>query len=91
MVIPEGVLSVREYSNHFTGRVSEAIVNAWKNRKPGSMTWAFTHAVIGYNRRAVYSDGTAQMYGKTDTPKFMNMEGMEDHDVNILFFWDKRG
>jgi hypothetical protein len=31
------------------------------------------------------------MYGNTNTPRFMNMEGMEDHDVNILFFWDKKG
>jgi hypothetical protein len=31
------------------------------------------------------------MYGNTNLPEFLNMEGMEDHDVNILFFWDKSG
>jgi len=31
------------------------------------------------------------MYGNTNLPEFLNLEGMEDHDVNILFFWDKSG
>ncbi len=29
------------------------------------------------------------MYGNTNTPDFINIEGMEDSDVNTLFFWDK--
>ena len=24
-------------------------------------------------------------------PEFINLEGMEDHDVNTLFLWDKSG
>jgi hypothetical protein len=28
------------------------------------------------------------MYGQTNTPGFMNLEGYEDHDVNTLFFWN---
>jgi len=86
-----GVLQVEEYRAFFVKRVTEAIAKAWKNRRPCSVTWGLSHAVVGYNRRPVYSDGTAQMYGGTNTPKFMNIEGMEDHDVNVLFFWDKTG
>ena len=72
-----------------------------KNRSPGSVTWGLSHAAVAYNRRAVYSkeiptpgyfsDGTAQMYGNTNKTEFINLEGMEDHDVNMLFFWDKSG
>jgi hypothetical protein len=46
---------------------------------------------VGYNRRAAYADGTARMYGRTDTPAFRGLEGYEDHDVNTLFFWDADG
>ena len=31
------------------------------------------------------------MYGQTQLPEFRNLEGMEDHDLNVLFFWDKLG
>ena len=68
---------------------------------PGSVSWGLGHAAVAYNRRAVYSkevptpgyfsDGSAQMYGNTNLPEFINLEGMEDHDVNTLFFWDKTG
>lgn len=87
----EGVLQVEEYHKFFVQRVSEAIVEAWKNRRPGSVTWGLSHAAIAYNRRAVYADGSAQMYGKTNVPEFLNLEGMEDHDVNTLFFWNMSG
>lgn len=96
----KGVLQPEEYLDFFVQRVTGAIVQAWKNRKPGSVTWGLGHAAIAYNRRAVYSKpvpsgffapGTAQMYGNTSLPEFMNLEGMEDHDVNMLFFWDKAG
>lgn len=86
-----GVLQVEEYRTFFVQRVTEAICKAWKNRLPASVSWGLSHAVVGYNRRPVYSDGTADMYGNTNTPKFLNIEGMEDHDVNVLFFWDKSG
>lgn len=84
----EGVSQVSEYLQLFTQRVSEAIVKAWKNRSAGSVTWGQNRAAVAYNRRAVYADGTAAMYGKTNTPEFLSLEGYEDHDVNTLFFWD---
>jgi hypothetical protein len=96
----KGVLQPEEYLDFFVQQVSGAIVRAWKSRSPGSVTWGLGHAAIAYNRRAVYSKavpsgffapGTAQMYGNTNVPEFMNLEGMEDHDVNMLFFWDKTG
>lgn len=97
----QGVTQVEEYDIFFVERTTEAIVEAWKARSPGSVTWGLSHAAVAYNRRAVYSkdvptpgyfsDGSAQMYGSTNNPEFINLEGMEDHDVNSLFFWDKTG
>ncbi len=87
----EGVMQVEQYRTFLTERVADAIVRAWNKRSKGSVTWGLSHAVVAYNRRAVYSDGSALMYGKTDIAKFRNLEGYEDHDVNTLFFWNDSG
>jgi len=86
-----GVIQVEQYRTFLAKRVADAIVRAWERRSSGSVTWGLSHAVVAYNRRAVYADGSAQMYGKTDIPEFRNLEGYEDHDVNTLFFWNDSG
>ena len=91
-VIPkQGVVQVDAYRKFFAERVAEAIARAWKARKPGSVTWGLGHAVVAYNRRAVYADGSARMYGSTSVPNFRGIEGYEDHDVGTLFFWGEGG
>ena len=87
----EGVTKVSDYRAMFTKNVADAIVEAWNSRSPGSITWGLDRAAVGYNRRAVYMDGTAQMYGRTNVPEFQNLEGYEDHDINSLFFWNEKG
>ena len=88
-IIPkEGVMQPAEYVEFLLGRLSDVVVKAWESRKPGGVSWALGHAVVGHNRRAVYADGSAVMYGKTNTPSFRNIEGYEDHAVEMLFFWD---
>jgi len=91
-VLPkEGVTPVEAYRAFLVGRIAEAIEKAWKSRRPGSVTWGLGHAVVAYIRRAVYADGSAVMYGRTDVPTFRGLEGGEDHDVNTLFFWSADG
>jgi hypothetical protein len=87
----EGVLQPEKYEAFFVSRIAEAITKAWKDRTPGSVSWGMSHAAIAYNRRVDYADGSAVMYGNTNKPEFRNMEGIEDHDVNILFFWNRNG
>jgi len=87
----EEVMQVEQYRSFLAERVANAIVQAWNNRRAGSVTWGLSHAVVAYNRRAVYEDGSAKMYGKTDIAEFRNLEGYEDHDVNTLFFWNDSG
>ncbi len=87
----EGVTQIQEYLDSFSARVTEGVAKAWESRKPGSVTWGLSHAVVGYNRRSVYADGRSVMYGATEIPEFRGIEGPEDHDVNVLFFWNKSG
>jgi hypothetical protein len=52
------------------------------------VAWGQSQAVIAQNRRPYYADGTAVMYGKTDSATFRGIESYEDHNVDVLFFWD---
>jgi hypothetical protein len=84
----EGVMQVERYQRFLAQRVAEAVASAWEGRAPGSVSWGLGHAVVAYNRRAVYADGSARMYGPTNVPEFRGLEGYEDHDIPTLFVWD---
>ncbi|MBN1419224.1 MAG: hypothetical protein JXP34_10635 [Planctomycetes bacterium] len=89
-VIPEeGVMRPPEYVDFLLGRLRDVVEQAWKARKPGGVSWALGHAVIGHNRRTVYADGKAQMYGPPAKAEFRHFESGEDHAVEMLFFWDR--
>ena len=83
----EGVMKASEYGSFFVERIAKAVVGAWQNRKPAGMSWALGHAVVGMNRRTQYFDGSSVMYGNTNAENFSNIEGSEDHAVEMLFFW----
>ncbi len=88
--IPEkGVMPPRAYVAFLIERLTDVAARAWKARQPGSVGWGLGHAVVAQNRRAVYADGQAKMYGRTDDPKFRGLEGHEDDGVEVLFFWDR--
>ena len=83
-----GVMQPAEYKDFLLDRLTQIAVKAWKERKPGGVSWGLGHAVVAINRRAIYADGRAHMYGKTDRPDFRGLEGYEDHSVDVLFFWN---
>ena len=82
------VMQPSKYNAFAAARISAAAAAAWKSRRPAKFSYGLGHAVVAYNRRAVYADGTAVMYGKTNDRNFRAIEGVEDHDVNSMFFWD---
>ncbi|MBI5774784.1 MAG: hypothetical protein HZA89_13695 [Verrucomicrobia bacterium] len=86
--LPKDIMQPAEYAEWMTARVADAIVEAWQKRAPGKVGWGQGQAVIAQNRRSVFADGSAVMYGKTDTDKFRGIEGYEDHNLEALFFWD---
>jgi hypothetical protein len=80
-----------EYRAFLAERLAEVAVQAWHNRRPGSVGWGLGHAVVGMNRRAIYADGRSVMYGKVDPDDFRGIEGYEDHGIEVLCFWDGDG
>ena len=87
----EGVIQAKQYVAFLVEQVADAITAAWNSRKSGSVSWGLSDAVVAYNRRAVYADGRAELYGSTNVPEFRGLEGYEDHDINTLFFWNETG
>src|SRR4029078_12201612 len=82
----------QEYDAEFRpARVQEVVVKSWESRRPGRVGWGLGHAVVAQNRRSVYADSRAQMYGPPDRPDFRGIEGPEDQGVEVLFFWDGAG
>jgi hypothetical protein len=89
--IPPEITQPRAYFDYLSSNIATAIVQAWKKRRPALVSWGLGQAVVAYNRRAVYKNGQIHMYGNTNTPDFKNIEGIEDHDLNALFFHNLKG
>ena len=87
--IPKDIMQPSEFTAFLVERLSDVIVETWNRRAPSGVSWGLGHAVVAYNRRMVYADGSAKMYGPTDAADFRGVEGPEDHGVEVLFFWDK--
>ena len=86
--VADDIMDYPEAIDFTAGRIADAIAAAWKNRKPGKMAFGLDFAVVGVNRRAVYADGTAEMYGNTQRAEFRGLEGKEDYDIGTIFFLD---
>ncbi len=85
------VMSPAEYFGLAAGKLADAAVNAWKSRKAGGISYGLSKAVVGHNRLQVDQAGKSLMYGNTGRPEFSHIEGYEDHNLNLLYTWDKSG
>lgn len=89
--LPEtGITHPAEFVEFASTQIANAIVEAWSSRQKGSAGWGLGHAVIAQNRRALYDDGSARMYGSTSVDTFRGIEGYEDHALEALFFWNEK-
>ncbi|MBQ7033686.1 MAG: hypothetical protein IJN25_08535 [Clostridia bacterium] len=69
--------------------ITDVIIASWKNTSEGYFTNSFGRAAVGMCRRAVYNDGSAQMWGNTDTAMFTELEGGNDSGIELLYIFDK--
>jgi len=70
-------------------RLTKVTLEAWNNRAPGAYINAFGRAVVGMCRRACYSDGSAQMWGDTNTAVFTELEGGNDSGIELLYVFNE--
>ena len=70
-------------------RIACAAKQAWDNRKNGLYAQGFGRAAVGMCRRVCYSDGSAKMWGDTDTATFTELECGNDSGIELLFTYDE--
>lgn len=82
-------LSKGEALEFLSERIATAAYKAWQAREEALYANAFGRAVVGFCRRVAYDDGTAQMWGDTNTANFDAMEGGNDSGIELLYMFDK--
>ena len=85
---PPGTMNPEECLEFISARISDAVAEAWNNKKTSYYSRQFGRAVTGHCRRAVYSDGSVLMYGGTNDKNFDCLEGSSDSGVELLYTFD---
>ena len=83
------VATAGEVFDLLVDRISTAVLDAWSKRAPGSFSNAFGRAAVGMCRRAAYNDGSAQMWGDTNTAVFEALEGGNDSGIELLYIYNE--
>jgi len=83
------VATATEVAELLSERITQAVLEAWKNRAAGSFSNAFGRAAVGMCRRTAYSDDTAQMWGDTNTAVFDALEGGSDTGIELMYMFDE--
>ena len=87
----ENVLRGEEARVFIADKIVEAATMAWDGRAYGSYAPGFGRAAVGMCRRACYDDGSAKMWGDTNSPSFTHLEGGNDSGIELLFTYNKDG
>ncbi len=69
-------------------QIAKAAAAAWANRTEALYANEFGRAAVGMCRRVTYTDGTAEMWGDTNTADFDAMEGGNDNGIELIFTFD---
>ena len=83
------VMSRAEALELISEKTAMAAAKAWDSRKKAMYSHAFGRAAVGFCRRAVYDDGSAEMWGDTNTANFVSLEGGNDSGVEIVYTFDE--
>ncbi len=84
-------LSFEEHRATLIDAITAAAREAWTARAPSRVGTGVALASVGHCRRPLYRDGTAEMYGATDRPDFVGMEGGKDNTIGVIGCWSAAG
>jgi len=82
------VMEISDYIDFASKRIARGIKEAYEKKQKAGMGFGLGFAVVGFNRRISYYDGSSKMYGNTRDNQFSHVEGYEDHCLNIMCTWD---
>ncbi len=89
LVSNEKCLSPEDSLDFLVDKISQAIIKAWNNRSEGYYQNAFGRAVVGHCRRVCYDDGSAAMWGDTNSANFTELEAGNDSGIELIYTFDK--
>ncbi len=84
----DSVLTPEEGFELVTDKIALAAKRAWEGRKEALYANEFGRAAVGMNRRVCYDDGSAQMWGDTNTANFVSLEGGNDSGIELIYTFD---
>ncbi len=87
--VDDTVITPDEATEFLTDKIALAAKRAWESRKVGYYANEFGRAVVGMNRRVCYNDGSAQMWGDTNTAAFVSLEGGNDSGIELIYTFDE--
>ena len=82
-------LTPLEATEFVATQIADATVEAWERRESAYYANEFGRAVVGMCRRVSYTDGTAEMWGDTNTADFTAFEGGNDSGIELIYTFDK--
>ncbi len=85
----DSVITPEEATEFVSEKIAKACVKAWQNRKESLFANEFGRAAVGMCRRVTYDDGTAEMWGDTNSANFVSLEGGNDSGIELLYIFDK--
>lgn len=78
-----------EEAHEFIARaIATAAKKAWDRRKAAKYANGFGRAVVGHCRRVVYDDGSAKMWGDSNSANFLELEAGSDSGIELMYFFD---
>ena len=83
------ILKPDEAREFLIERIAKAALLAWENRKIGYYANGFGRAAIGMCRRVCYDDGSAKMWGNSNSANFTELEAGNDSGIELLFTYDE--
>lgn len=89
VTLDDSVISDIEALEFVTDKAALAITRAWDARCEALYTNEFGRAAVGMCRRAIYNDGSGEMWGDTNTATFVALEGGNDSGIELLYTFDK--
>lgn len=84
----DDVLVGRECSEFLSDRISDAICEAWANRKHSFCSPGFGRACIGHCRRVIRNQGVQRLGYESKEDKFYAVEGSSDSGIEMIFICD---
>lgn len=84
----DSIITPGEGAEFVAQKIALAAKRAWDNRQEAYYANEFGRAAVGMCRRVKYDDGTAQMWGDTNTANFVSIEGGSDSGVELIYTFD---